>query len=310
MRHRGQAVLAEAPFDVEQLCGAPDVREFVGDLSARMMRRAAERGFVGGVGELQHHAVLRIRQRREFGKQPLPPVREFRKPDPEGDHVVIDQRDFRLLRDHLIDLLEPHDAGHRVAGILVGAAAFFVNMAVKIAEVVVADHEFAAHRPVERPPVTGRLKLDERQLGRDVLPEFAVAAGRKNPAVVTGGNAVVLRLDQQRFIRSPRVFVRPFQNLFERVRLVERQHRISVAHLAAAGDRRGIDPGEELIPGVESGERPHEFVVARIRNLWLPEFPVAAVMIFDQCNELGQRQLSGIEIPRIHHERFLFFKKS
>lgn len=83
-----------------------------------------------------------------------------------------------------------------------------------------------------------------------------------------------------------------------------------MAHLAAAGDRRGIDPGEELIPGVESGERPHEFVVARIRNLWLPEFPVAAVMIFDQCNELGQRQLSGIEIPRIHHERFLFFKKS
>ena len=218
---RGQAVLAEAPLHADQPGFAADVGEFVGDLAARMVGGVPQRVAEGEIGEFDDDAVLRIGERGEFVQQVFPLRLQLRKRHREGDQRIVDQRHLRPLQLHFGDLLQAHDSGDGVAGVLVGAAPFPADVGVEVGEVVVADHQFAACRAVDRPGVSGGLQFDQRQLVGDVLADFTVAPGREHSTVEIGGNAVVFWFDQQRFFGGAGEFFPPFEHLLERVGLVE-----------------------------------------------------------------------------------------
>ena len=169
-------------------------------------------------------------------------------------------------------------------------------------EIVVADHQFAAHRPVHFAGVPGGFQLDQRQFVGDVFAEFAVAARGENAPVEVGGNAVVFRLDQQLLVLAAGELLRPLQHFFERIGLVQRQHRPEMPHLAGTGDGRGVDAGDQFVIRFELLQCADEFVVTRVRDFRLPLVPVAPVVVFDQPDQFVAVQLFGDEVFRIHEK--------
>ena len=110
-----------------------------------------------------------------------------------------------MLEQHLPDIFQPHDPGDGIAGVLVGSAVFVADRGIKIFKVVVPDHDLAPDGigiRLQRHGLTGCFQLDQFDLVRDILPGLAVAPGGKDPFAPQGGDPVIFRLDQQRFLRG------------------------------------------------------------------------------------------------------------
>ena len=127
-----------------------------------MVRGVAQRVAVFLIGQFDDDAVHRVGQGLDFGQQLRPAAGQFGKSHRITDQVVIDQRQFGLLLFHRRNVLQSHDAGYCIARIFVMAAAFADDPGVELLEIVVADDDFAAGRPVERPAIIRRFQLDER----------------------------------------------------------------------------------------------------------------------------------------------------
>ncbi len=196
LRHRRQAVLAEAPFDLQQFAFAPDAAELKSNLPPRVMRRRPQRNAVGRVRQLDHDSVHRIRQILDFGGYFMPALFQLPERKLVTELAVIHQRQPGALPEHVRDVFQPHDSGDGIAGIFVRTAAFFGDPGIQVFKVVVADHDFTARRAVQRSPVIGAFQLDQRQFVGNILAGHAVAAGGEHPAVEISRNTVVLRLDQ------------------------------------------------------------------------------------------------------------------
>ena len=69
-----------------------------------------------------------------------------------------------------------------------------------------------------------------------------------------------------------------------------------MSNLAGTGHSRGVDSQHQRMPGIDFLQRPQQFVIAVVGNLLFALFPVAAVMVFKQPDQIGFRQFFSVKV--------------